>query len=169
MSPSSSQSWTRRIRPGYNENIRVSDAERAEVADRLAAHYGDGRLDKAEFDERVSHAMSAKTRGDLNGLFDDLPDFDDHGRSTATGPAEPVGAGGAGGAGGVSGPTRQYGVSQRGRAHPILAAAVLIFVAIVAWHALIHLFFIPWFAIVIVVAIVMLVNRGSRRTRRDRL
>jgi hypothetical protein len=54
--------------------MRVSDAERAEVADQLAQHYGDGRLDQAELDERLSRAMSAKTRADLTGITDDLPD-----------------------------------------------------------------------------------------------
>ena len=64
-----------RFRYGYtDQHIRVSDAERTEVADRLAAHYGDGRLNQAEFDERVAQAMSAKTRGELRGLFDDLPE-----------------------------------------------------------------------------------------------
>jgi hypothetical protein len=47
---------------------------RTELADRLAAHFGEGRLNQAEFDERVAQAMNAKTRGDLSGLFDDLPE-----------------------------------------------------------------------------------------------
>ena len=64
-----------RFRFGYtDQHIRVSDAERAEVADRLAAHFGEGRLTQAEFDERAAQAMNAKTRGDLRGLFDDLPE-----------------------------------------------------------------------------------------------
>ena len=54
-------------------NIRVSHAERTEVADRLSKHYGDGRLDEEEFNERLDRAMKAKTRADLHGLFDDLP------------------------------------------------------------------------------------------------
>ena len=54
--------------------MRVSDAERAEVADQLAQHYGDGRLDQAELDERLGRAMSAKTRADLAGITDDLPE-----------------------------------------------------------------------------------------------
>ena len=57
-----------------DQHIRVSDAERTEVADRLAAHFGEGRLNQAEFDERVAQAMKATTRGDLSGLFDDLPE-----------------------------------------------------------------------------------------------
>lgn len=52
----------------------ISDAERAEVADRLSRHYGDGRLDQAEFNARLDRAMSAKTQQDLGGLFADLPD-----------------------------------------------------------------------------------------------
>lgn len=54
-------------------NLRVSDAERNEVADRLSRHFSDGRLDQVEFKERLDAAMSAKTQGDLAGLFDDLP------------------------------------------------------------------------------------------------
>ncbi len=57
-----------------DQHIRVSDAERTEVADCLAAHFGEGRLNQAEFDERIAQAMNAKTRGDLLGLFDDLPE-----------------------------------------------------------------------------------------------
>src|SRR5579859_8244809 len=55
-------------------NMRVSHAERTEVADRLAKHYGDGRLDEEEFNERLDRAMKAKTQADLHGLFADLPD-----------------------------------------------------------------------------------------------
>ncbi len=57
--------------------LRVSDAERADVADRLSKHYSDGRLDQAEFNERLDQAMKAKTQSDLNGLFADLPATDD--------------------------------------------------------------------------------------------
>lgn len=66
-------SFRRRLSYG-SPDLRVSDAERSEVADRLAEHYGDGRLDQSEFNERVEQAMRAKTRSDLAGLFDDLPD-----------------------------------------------------------------------------------------------
>ncbi len=57
-----------------SQQMRVSDAERQVVVDRLAEHFADGRLDHAEFDERVGRAMSAKTRADLTGLFADLPE-----------------------------------------------------------------------------------------------
>ena len=55
----------RRDRSTADASMRVSDAERSDVADRLAQHYGDGRLDQAELDERLSRAMSAKTQADL--------------------------------------------------------------------------------------------------------
>ena len=74
-SPPRSHGLVPRFRYAYtDEHIRVSDAERTEVADRLAAHFGEGRLTQAEFDERAGQAMNAKTRGDLRGLFDDLPE-----------------------------------------------------------------------------------------------
>lgn len=53
--------------------MRVSDAERSQIADTLSKHYADGRLDEAEFNERLQKAMSAKTRSDFNGLLIDLP------------------------------------------------------------------------------------------------
>ncbi len=53
--------------------IRASDAERAAVADNLSRHFADGRLDQVEFKRRLDQAMEATTRGDLDGLFDDLP------------------------------------------------------------------------------------------------
>ncbi len=65
----------RRATPG-DPNMRVSHAERTEVTDRLSKHYGDGRLDEEEFNERLDRAMKAKTRADLDGLFDDLPGLD---------------------------------------------------------------------------------------------
>jgi hypothetical protein len=56
-------------------NLRVSDSERSEVADALSKHFADGRLDQAEFNERLDKAMAAKTRADLSGLLVDLPNL----------------------------------------------------------------------------------------------
>ncbi len=53
--------------------LRASDDERNGVADKLSRHYAEGRLDEVEFKTRLDTAMSATTRGDLNGLFHDLP------------------------------------------------------------------------------------------------
>ena len=75
MSAPSSPPWflaaTRR-RTSYS-GMRISDTERTEAADLLSKHYGDGRLDEAEFNQRLDQAMRAKTYADLSGLFDDLP------------------------------------------------------------------------------------------------
>ena len=57
-----------------DQHLRVSDAEREAVTDRLAEHFAAGRLDQAEFDDRAGRAMSARTRGDLRGLVAGLPD-----------------------------------------------------------------------------------------------
>jgi hypothetical protein len=62
-------------RPVSNPSLRVSDAERGEVADALKRHCADGRLDTAEFEARLDWTLRAKTRADLAGLLDDLPDL----------------------------------------------------------------------------------------------
>jgi GntR family transcriptional regulator len=56
------------------QHLRVSDAERETAAGALAGYFAAGRLDQAEFDDRVGRAMSARTRADLSGLFADLPE-----------------------------------------------------------------------------------------------
>jgi hypothetical protein len=53
--------------------MRVSDAERAEVADELSRHYSEGRLDEGEFSQRLDHVMTATTYRDLSGVLQDLP------------------------------------------------------------------------------------------------
>jgi hypothetical protein len=77
--PRASSSRTRGFSPLFrglysDQHLRVSDADRQAVTDRLAEHFADGRLDQAEFDDRVGQAMNAKTRADLSGLFSDLPE-----------------------------------------------------------------------------------------------
>ena len=110
------QPWTRGFAPWFtgpaaDQHMRVSDAERQAVADRLAEHFSAGRLDQAEFDERVGRAMSAKTRADLNGLFEDLPET---GAPAATDQAA--------------------GLPRRRHRHPVLLVALIVFVAIAAAH-----------------------------------
>lgn len=151
MSPSTAQQWTRRIRYS-DQHIRVSDAERNMVAELLGKHYADGRLDQGEFDERVGQAMAAKTRGDLTGMFDDLPDSD----STAgAGPAD-------------SGPAVPY----RGRRrHGLMRALLLVFLVMicanVAWHALTSMFFVgPLVWGFVLVAVILLVTKAARRRER---
>jgi Domain of unknown function (DUF1707) len=53
--------------------IRASDAEREQVAERLGAAVGEGRLTLAEFSERADQVYAARTRADLDPLTADLP------------------------------------------------------------------------------------------------
>jgi hypothetical protein len=69
-----------------NENIRISDADREHVAERLREHYAEGRLTSDELDERVTAALNAKTYGDLRGLMTDLPEPETVGPPGAAGP-----------------------------------------------------------------------------------
>ena len=156
MSPSSTQQWTRRIRYS-DQHMRVSDAERNAVAELLGQHYADGRLDQPEFDERVGRAMAAKTRGDLSGLFDDLPE-------TETGT-------GAGGPRGPVAPSAPYQMRRRrgggGIVRPLLLLASIFICANVAWHAFASLFFfqpLVW-AFVIGAAIIIFSRRSHRHDR----
>jgi hypothetical protein len=69
-------------RPVARRDVRVSDAERRAVVDELREHFGAGRLDLAEFEDRTNAALAARVRGELEPLLDDLPElrpFDDDG------------------------------------------------------------------------------------------
>jgi Domain of unknown function (DUF1707) len=65
----------RAVWPG--SQMRIGDAERSAIADRLAKHFSDGRLDEDEFNDRLDRAMRATTMADLTGLLADLPDAED--------------------------------------------------------------------------------------------
>jgi hypothetical protein len=56
-----------------NTSLRVSDAERDAVVTELAEHFQQGRLDQAEFEERITAALAARTGRDLAGPLADLP------------------------------------------------------------------------------------------------
>jgi Domain of unknown function (DUF1707) len=53
--------------------MRISDAERREVQDRVRRAHDIGQLDLAEFDERVRSVWAARTRGELERITVDLP------------------------------------------------------------------------------------------------
>ncbi|MFB4308898.1 DUF1707 domain-containing protein [Actinomadura sp. GTD37] len=55
------------------DEIRIGDAERDAVMVALHDHFAEGRLDRGELDGRLDAALSAKTRGDLRALVEDLP------------------------------------------------------------------------------------------------
>lgn len=75
---------------GYE--MRVSDAEREAAATELREHFASGRLNQDELDERLTAVFAAKTRGDLNALFTDLPSSQRDWAGTST-PAAPRSAG----------------------------------------------------------------------------
>ena len=134
------QPWTRGFSPWFtgpypDQHMRVSDAERQAVADRLAEHYSSGRLDQAEFDERVGRAMSAKTRADLNGLFDDLPE---------TGLPE-AGLPETGAPAATCQPRRRH-------RHPILLVALVVLIAVAAGHVVFPLLWIGFLVAVVLFA-----------------
>ncbi|MGH9128536.1 MAG: DUF1707 SHOCT-like domain-containing protein [Acidimicrobiales bacterium] len=54
-------------------DLRVSDAEREEVAGELGRHHAVGRLDSAELTERLERAYGARTRHELDAVVSDLP------------------------------------------------------------------------------------------------
>jgi len=54
-------------------DLRASDADRDQAAATLREHFGSGRLDQDELDERVNRAYAARTMGDLSALLADLP------------------------------------------------------------------------------------------------
>ena len=53
--------------------IRIGDQERQSAAALLGEHWGAGRLDAAEFDERLDLALTAKTDLELIRVFEELP------------------------------------------------------------------------------------------------
>jgi hypothetical protein len=52
---------------------RCSDADRERIATELRRHAVEGRLDPAELDERLSHALQARTRSELYETLENLP------------------------------------------------------------------------------------------------
>lgn len=54
-------------------DMRASDAERERIAEILRDAMAEGRLDMAEFEQRLESAYTARTRGELTPLVRDLP------------------------------------------------------------------------------------------------
>lgn len=53
--------------------LRASDADREQVAERLRAAAGEGRLSAGELEERLEGAFGARTQAELEPLTADLP------------------------------------------------------------------------------------------------
>lgn len=124
-----------------NPDLRVSDAERSEVADRLAKHYGDGRLTQDEFNERVDLAMNAKTQSDLSGLFTDLPPLDEEPEVPAHRPRA------------------------RANSRTALFLVLLVVLAVSVGHAFWWFFMPSWLAICLLAAVGVHVLRGREANR----
>jgi hypothetical protein len=56
-----------------NGTIRASDRDRAVIEAVLADAFAEGRITRAEYDERSDAALSSRTLGDLVPLVEDLP------------------------------------------------------------------------------------------------
>jgi hypothetical protein len=155
-----SSRWARGSTSSADPQMRISDAERAEVADRLSKHYSDGRLDQAEFNERLDRSMNAKTRADLNGLFADLPAADEPGQAVKA----------------VRPPDRRPG--NRRPVHRILGLILITIVAIFVARALMwpffgffgfagHVLFVPVPWILIAIAAFLCWRYATRHRRRS--
>lgn len=55
------------------DQMRAADADRERVAEHLRSAHAEGRLDLAEYDDRVQQVWAARTYGDLALLTADLP------------------------------------------------------------------------------------------------
>jgi len=64
---------------------RASDRERDAVVQRIQQAFAEGRLDDAEFDERMRSALTARTHADLDMLLGDLPAAATAGEAPAAG------------------------------------------------------------------------------------
>ena len=99
---------------GYD--MRVGDAERDAAANELREHFASGRLTQDELNERLDQTFAAKTRGDLSGLFIDLPSST--WQDAPAGGARGMAGGPFGGSGPVGRPGGQWvdwGASSGGR------------------------------------------------------
>ena len=138
--------------------MRVSDADRERVAERLREHFADGRLTSEELDERLAAALSAKTTGELRAVMADLP--------------EPAPAGPAGPQAGQV-PPRFAGRPGYGyrRGPRLLPLALILLFALLFFHGagFVIFAFLKIFLVIVLVAAVagfFTVARFRRRARR---
>jgi DUF1707 SHOCT-like domain len=67
-------------------HLRAADADRERIAERLRTGHTEGRLDLAEFQQRLERGYAAKTLGELDELVSDLPASDERPAVRRTGP-----------------------------------------------------------------------------------
>lgn len=121
-----------------DSELRVSNAERDAVSNALCRHFSDGRLDEAEFNERLEKCTAAKTRADLAPLLADLPPLPGDGPQPHP---QPVPA------------------ARPWRIHPVVFVLGVLFVLVAtahftawAWHA-------PWLLIAVIVVVALVRRR----------
>jgi hypothetical protein len=150
-----------------NENIRISDADRERVVERLREHYADGRLTSDELDERVTAALNAKTYGDLRGPMTDLPEPETVGAA-----GSPTGAPGPAGPGWQSpwfAGGRPIVAYRRGpRILPLVFIALIVAIAVpgAGWIALAFVKLALLFFLVMAITGIIAAGRFRRRARR---
>jgi Domain of unknown function (DUF1707) len=149
------------------ENIRVSDADREQVAERLREHYAAGRLSSDEFDERLSATLSAKTFGDLRAVMADLPEPGTMGPQ-GMGP-QGMGQQGWGPQGwspqGVPAPRPAQPMHPYRRGPRLMPILLVALAAILLLHGAIGFVFFNFFLIIFVFGMVALIT-GAARFRR---
>jgi hypothetical protein len=118
----------------HNPSTRAADADRETTAQRLNEAHSEGRLDPAEYQERIDRCYKARTLGELDALVSDLPR---HPRPEGQ-PGSWLG--------------RRYAF--RGPLVPILLAIIAIAALSGDWHDHWHF---PWLAVLLVV---FLFSRG---------
>jgi uncharacterized membrane protein YgcG len=139
-----------------DDRIRISDADRERVADRLRDHFAEGRLTADELDERLTAALSAKTFGDLRVVMTDLPDPGPAPLLTKSAPAR------AG--------RSAIAAYRRPRLLPLVLLGLLAAVLIpgIGWLfvTVLKIFLVAWLAVC--VAGIVIASRFRKRLRRDR-
>jgi Domain of unknown function (DUF1707) len=126
-------------------NVRVSDAERENVAAQLREHYAQGRLTLDELNERLDRVFASKTRTDLSAVTSDLPYAAPHGVLPSDGVRYGSGPGGGQGAWGGprwNGPGRDGSGSyyRGGRSRGSFLQIIPVLLAVWACVALIGVF-----------------------------
>ena len=121
--------YSSRVAP---DDMRISDVERTEVINQLCRHFGDGRLDQAELDERTAKAMAAKTRRELAPLLADLPPLD---QPAVQGPPPPP--------------------MHHRPGFPLVLAVLIAVIVAASWPAHVLFFHVPWLLIALVVFLVL--------------